>query len=267
MKNMIRAAFSKHAVFLKVALVALLFFIPVTEVLAQNPQNSAADDQDKLGTKYLTGNGVKKDFKKAYENFSKAAASGHAAAELHLAQMLENGEGVRKNPKRAFHLAKHSAEQGLVEAQNHLGWMYQKGIGTRIDSQSAVSWFRRAAANGSAAAKYNLGVSYERGVGVKADPSVALRWFHDSAQSGNPSAQFMLGVLYTLGIGTQQNLAEGHTWFQHAQEPTRWSQAGQNFLKAAQCGTSFKSFEFWLRKNLSRGEAMVKSASTNDWMR
>lgn len=220
---------------------------------------------DKLGSNYLTGRGVRRDPARAHQCFLKAAHRGYAAAEYHLARMLESGDGIRKNPKRAFHLAKRAAHKGFSEAQNHLGWMYQNGIGTKRDAQLAMQWFQKGANNGSAAAQYNVGVCFEKGSCAKPNPSKAAQWFLKAAQNGNANAQFMLGVFYTLGFGVKQDFDEGHKWFQIANCPTRSESLRQTAGRFHCPRTTAKQLERWFTINWSRAVASSRKL-VNDWM-
>ena len=67
----------------------------------ENHDNNS-DEELKLGLKYLNGEGVKQDYKKAFEWFSKAAEQGNTEAQLHLGQMYYNGEGVNQDDKKAL---------------------------------------------------------------------------------------------------------------------------------------------------------------------
>ncbi|MFA6915399.1 MAG: hypothetical protein WC222_03310 [Parachlamydiales bacterium] len=59
-----------------------------------------------LATMYLSGEGVEKNEKKAYELFHAAAENGHRPSIVQLATMLLNGVGVEKNPGLALELLK-----------------------------------------------------------------------------------------------------------------------------------------------------------------
>ena len=50
---------------------------------------------------YYNGQGLKQDYKKAFEWFEKAATQGVANAQYNLGIMYDNGEGVRQDKKRA----------------------------------------------------------------------------------------------------------------------------------------------------------------------
>lgn len=57
-------------------------------------QKKDVDDLCNLGCKYLNGDGVSRDYKKAAEYFRNAAEQGHAIAQYNLGLMYELGDGV-----------------------------------------------------------------------------------------------------------------------------------------------------------------------------
>ena len=77
--------------------------------------------QSFLGIMYLYGQGVEKDYPKAYEwlNRSSQMANGHA--QYHLGNMYVQGWGVERDYKKAYGLYKKSADKDIVQAQNNLG--------------------------------------------------------------------------------------------------------------------------------------------------
>src|SRR3989304_9180552 len=82
-----------------------------------------------------------------------------------LATRYYNGDGVRKNWRRAFLLTKQAAEQGYRVAMDALGSCYLYGIGTKRSPRIAVVWYRRGAENGNLDAQYNLAAWYFLGGG------------------------------------------------------------------------------------------------------
>ena len=70
--------------------------------------------------------------------------------------VYEKGEGVKQDYKEAFEWFRKAAEQGNTKAQFNLGLMYYKGQGVKQDYTEAAKWYRKAAAQGYAAAQSNL---------------------------------------------------------------------------------------------------------------
>ena len=69
---------------------------------------------------YKNGNGVKKDYAKAFELFSKAAAGGDINALYNLGRCYENGWGVKIDLAKAQEWYRKAAEKGQKDAMNAL---------------------------------------------------------------------------------------------------------------------------------------------------
>ena len=90
-------------------------------------QKKDVDDLCNLGCKYLNGDGVSRDYKKAAEYFRNAAEQGHAIAQYNLGLMYELGDGVPQSYSNAFSWYLKAAEQGLARAQYDLASLYERG--------------------------------------------------------------------------------------------------------------------------------------------
>ena len=71
---------------------------------------------------------VERDFKMAFEWFSKAANQGHAKAQLNLAMMFENGEGTNRDLKKALEWYEKSAAQGDEMAMQRLEQLRKNNV-------------------------------------------------------------------------------------------------------------------------------------------
>jgi TPR repeat protein len=78
----------------------------------------------------------------------KAAEQGNVNAQLYLATKYRSGEGVPKDYKKSAYWTKKAAEQGNVNAQYNLGYMYVKGQGVIKDYVEAYAWGNIVAAQG-----------------------------------------------------------------------------------------------------------------------
>jgi hypothetical protein len=110
-----------------------------------------------------------------------------------------NGEGVEKDYDKAFKWYEKAAQQGDAVAQCSLGVMYGNGQGVAQDYAKAKEWCERAAEQGHAAAQYNLGVVYDNGQGVAQNYAKAREWYEKAAQQGYTDAQKQLNNLKAKG--------------------------------------------------------------------
>jgi len=124
------------------------------------------------------------------------ADSGHAQAQLYLAQLYDGGEaGLPRNPVEARRLTALAADQGDVKAMHNLGVYLFRGEGGAQDLAGAAQWFRKAAAAGVVESQFNLGLLYQSGSGVAKDDSQARYWFRLAAARGDAEARRALTEL------------------------------------------------------------------------
>jgi len=71
-------------------------------ILEQMAERGNADAQFELGIRYLGGEGLEKDEKKAAEWLQKGAVQGHLPSMNALGTVYETGAGVAKDEKKAF---------------------------------------------------------------------------------------------------------------------------------------------------------------------
>ena len=67
--------------------------------------------------------------------------------------MLENGQGIERDFEKAFQWCSRSAQQGFMAAQRHLGRLYEEGKGMEESTDKAPEWCRKAAENGDQEAR------------------------------------------------------------------------------------------------------------------
>ncbi len=104
------------------------------------------------------------------------ANQGHAKSQYELGRAYKQGEGVRQDYAKAVEWYTKAAKQGFAGPQYNLGSMYYEGLGVRHDYSKAVKWYTKAAnqsftgtqyseANkqGVINAQYSLGFMYYRG--------------------------------------------------------------------------------------------------------
>ncbi len=104
-----------------------------------------------LGVLYFSGEGVKQNYKKAFELLNGAVAetgTGCLGTYIYLGEMFYNGLGTRKNYKEAFKWWQKAARQDVDYAQFRIGLMYLEGQGVEQDYDEAIKYIMKAADQG-----------------------------------------------------------------------------------------------------------------------
>ncbi|MDD3118578.1 MAG: tetratricopeptide repeat protein [Victivallales bacterium] len=162
-----------------------------------------------LGTMYLYGRGVARDYPKALALLSQAAKSNYPPAMADLAGMYMNGYGVPADAEYARKLLLRAAQEGLPEAQVGMGGIYF-GQGKYI---SARNWYRDAAEKNSPAAITALGTMCLNGIDGPKNLRLAEGYFNQAAQVSYPPAMTELGHLCLNPQNASCNPAAGEKWF------------------------------------------------------
>lgn len=117
-------------------------------------------------------------------NVQRFANQGNASAQFNLGLMYDRGEGVRQDYAKAIEWYTKSANQGDADAQFSLGVIYLKGRGVSPDYPKAAEWYQKAANQGHADAQFSLGLTYHYGMGVRQDNVISKEWFGKSCDNG-----------------------------------------------------------------------------------
>ncbi|EKM98173.1 Sel1 domain-containing protein, partial [Acidocella sp. MX-AZ02] len=169
-----------------------------------------------LGDLYVNGNGVNKDYSKAFQLFQEAAYVGYARGEANLGLLYTRGDGVPANQADAIHWFQLAADQGLPSAEWEIGLFYDTGNGVQQDYVQANIWYKKAADQGYADAETNLGGNYMGGHGVHQDYTKAFALLQKAADQGVSNAQYGLGTMYENGWGVPQDSAQAVSLFKEA---------------------------------------------------
>jgi len=131
---------------------------------------------------------------------------GDAIAQKNLGNRYLSGEGVEKNYDTALGWYRKSAKQGYENAQHNIGLMYEQGWGVDKDADQAFEWYLLAANQGFANAQYALATQYLFGSDEIKDKNEALRWLLKAENQGFAPALGHLGEMYLLGNGVEKNM-------------------------------------------------------------
>ena len=134
-------------------------------------------DQIELGERYLKGDIVDKDVKKAFELFEKAANLNDPRGMYKLGLCYKKGLGVPKDINNALLLFEKSANKGNTDAMEVLSDMYAQGDGINIDISKALQWKELLAFSGNKdAQRYilsNQSVEYQKS-SISAEKALSL---------------------------------------------------------------------------------------------
>ncbi|HVV68329.1 MAG TPA: tetratricopeptide repeat protein [Gammaproteobacteria bacterium] len=165
-----------------------------------------------LGICYLG----KKDYKAAFDCFTRSAAQNDAVAQWFLARCFQNGEGTDKDINAAFYWNNRAASQGVAPAQYNVGMAYLHGNGIKQDKKTGFNFLKLAADQHWAEAEHQIAFCYRDGNGTKRDESLMLEYFKRAAEQNLPQAQANLGNCYIMGKGTPQDAKAAFTNYEKA---------------------------------------------------
>ena len=157
-----------------------------------------------LGMMYENGEYVKKDLKKAFSFYKKAADQDEMYAQYALALFYSSGKGVQQDYAQALHWFHKAADQGYDKALHAIGLVYHLGEGVPKDLNEAIKWYKKAADQGYVPSMWNLSTIYL----PEDDPSDASRWdevykwYSLAMEHGDrKNAPFGMGLIYLFGRG------------------------------------------------------------------
>ena len=166
--------------------------------------------------------GLKKDLKKSFALYKKAAEQGHVEAMFKLTGCYAKGKGVDQDIPSAIDWCKKAADKNHGNALFEMGRLYQQGIAVTQNLTTAYDYFDKAeiakfnratqakaeiatiaqcwqnAYDGDAANQYKLAVCYFKGIGIEKNNTVAQQWLEKSAAQKYSEAQYDLAVIYML---------------------------------------------------------------------
>ncbi|GBB83804.1 hypothetical protein RclHR1_10470009 [Rhizophagus clarus] len=182
-------------------------YFNVHDVNSNEIYNWLLDNQNNPDSLFLLGyfnyvgiGTIKKNYRRAFNLFTKASKQDHILAEHFVGECYRVGIGITKDEQLAFKYYENIANKGYAMGQFKLGWLYKNGINVKKDLKIAAYWYEKAANNGHLGAMNNLGLIYKNG-----DESVnhqkAFELFKKSAEGGLLDGTIMLGRCYNAGIG------------------------------------------------------------------
>lgn len=116
----------------------------------------------------------------------------YAEAHYAVAKLYWEGQGVPRDYYKAYDWLVRAAELDHAGAQAKLGYMFTDGLAVSQDYEEALRWFEKAAKNGDIDGMYNLGIFYLYGWGVEADRTMAKQYLAAAAALGDPDSEAAL---------------------------------------------------------------------------
>lgn len=157
-------------------------------------QADEGDDraQYQLGLVYYNGDGINKNYRRAYCYFQKAADQGHAEAQFMLGEMLRSGKKIGKDLKKAFEWYALASQQGHIPSKHCLAGMVYDGEGCKRDAKRGKELFEEVAKGGYAPSQMVLGAIY---VGEGVEPWMAVKWFELAAEQNEQYVPYIANYL------------------------------------------------------------------------
>ena len=115
----------------------------VVQKQSQNIQEISPKNLWKEGLKYLSGNGVSVNYKKAFALFQEAANLGYSNAQFELGNMLYEGKGCSRNTERAFYWYEKAGKAGNTDALKKLKELNRGSIQKQIIVSQQKASFKK----------------------------------------------------------------------------------------------------------------------------
>ncbi|MFA6104866.1 MAG: tetratricopeptide repeat protein [Victivallaceae bacterium] len=137
---------------------------------------------------------LEKDYLKAKEYFEKAISHGRIKANVLLGMMYFNGNGVKKDYKKAFSLLEGASENPL--AKYMLAYMYETGSGVTQDYKKSFELYK-GAEDSLPCAMFKVGYFYYNGICIPKNIDKGLEYILKAGNNGDSDAQIFLGKYYS----------------------------------------------------------------------
>jgi TPR repeat protein len=232
-----------------------------SHVSVEQLQKAAAagdlDAMNSLGCRYVNGEGVIGDLRRARQWFEKAAAAGDLTAMNHLGLLYRSRVANKRNMQLSLKWYKKAATAGDSTAMFNLGLLYQSEPYVKRDRELARQWYERAVAAGDIFAMVNLGSMFER-----EDSKLSWQWYEKGAAAGDEAAMYRIGAMYDEGVGVRKNHRLALQWYEKAaaagsiqaiMELARLYEGGE-WLKQ-----DYRLARHWYRKAAAAGNSIAKA--------
>ncbi|NHZ39161.1 SEL1-like repeat protein [Massilia aquatica] len=173
--------------------------------------------QSILGMIYLNGeDGVARDYAKARQWLTLAAAGEDSQAQHHLGVMHQFGRGGPADMRRAIGWYERAARQGNPASLNNLATFYKTGKNLPKDTKKAREYLERAHEAGNVDASVNLGDMLFMNRGAPAEREKAVALYKQAAEAAHAAGQCRYARALRHGEGVAANADESAVWLAKA---------------------------------------------------
>lgn len=192
------------------------------------------DAMNELGVRYINGEDVEKDEKKAFELFYSASEKNCIKAKFNLAMCYYNGNGIEQNDAVSFNILKELAEKyNHARSYYYLGEFYFFGGPVEIDYEKSFFYYSEALKINPEYLKAKLCIAYAyySGKGIEKNYEIAFNMFKELVEEYKfPDAYFYLGEFYYLGRVVQQSYEKAFSYFNKSVEYEKNIYASKYYL-------------------------------------
>lgn len=175
-----------------------------------------------LGERYLSGNGVNPDAKKAVNYLQQASDEGLPRAQAMLGYCFLKGKGVELNPEKAIDLIEQASKHSDALAERYMGFISLDGVealNRQRDTETAAEWFSKALEHGDINSANWLGVLiYNKLESQNENRAKAFGLFQKAAEADSRDAQFNLALCYERGLGVEEDKEKAAQWYRKAKD-------------------------------------------------
>lgn len=206
----------------------------VIEDLMRRAENGSDDACFNIGENFYYGRGgVKQDYAKAVEWYTKSAQRGDCSSQKKLADCYRSGQGTKRSFAKAVYWYDRAAQQGDYESAKAAVYCYKIGgndlsqdvkkaeelalkYSVELDDDDGIDDIMRNAESGNPAMQYALANAYYSGTGISASTQMAVYWYEKSAAQGFAPAQYNLACCLSSGTGTLKDTSRAAQLYSEA---------------------------------------------------
>ena len=170
-----------------------------------------------LGHLYMAGAGLRKNPRKAFQCFSKAAAGAVTTAYFCLGFCYQHGKGVKKDIDKAIESYEIAAAKGNAAALVELALLYSAGVAVEKDMRKALDYLQHSSDLGDLSSKIRL-VNFYLDANDYKNHEIAFKLATELALKGNYFGQIFLGSLYQDRFWHGEDMELAEYWFDKAQK-------------------------------------------------